>query len=131
MQCALGIAPQRGQDEREYCRKLERSFDARLRCDRGRHSEPLMLRELFMHWIDAGLCGRMESRPLALRMARSSCSCHAVSAGAPRGKAMGTFARTWSVIPKKFEAAPGRRLDASCLSYLFVVSDAVPGKGCL
>ena len=42
------------QDEREYCRKLERSFDARLRCDAGRHSEPLMLRELFMHWVDAG-----------------------------------------------------------------------------
>jgi len=73
-------------DEREYCRKLERSFDARLRCDAGRHSEPLMLRELFMHWVDAG---------------------------APRGKAMGPFSRTWNVVPKKLEAVATEAVDLS------------------
>lgn len=72
-------------DEREYCRKLERSFEARTWCDRGRHSEPLMLRELFMEWINAG---------------------------APRGpKAMGAFARDWNVIPKKFESVTSEAVD--------------------
>eukprot|EP00930_Biecheleria_cincta_P099212 TRINITY_DN90857_c0_g1_i1.p1 TRINITY_DN90857_c0_g1~~TRINITY_DN90857_c0_g1_i1.p1 ORF type:complete len:1288 (-),score=243.86 TRINITY_DN90857_c0_g1_i1:42-3905(-) len=72
-------------DEREYCKKLERSFEARTWCDRGRHSEPLMLRELFMEWINAG---------------------------APRGpKAMGAFARDWNVIPKKFEAVTSEAVD--------------------
>eukprot|EP00439_Symbiodinium_sp_Y106_P077269 s1139_g16.t1 len=50
-------------DEREYCRKLERSFDARLR--------------------------------------------------APRGKAMGPFSRTWSVVPKKLEAVATEAVDLS------------------
>jgi hypothetical protein len=72
-------------DEREYCRKLERSFEARLWCDRGRHSEPLMLRELFMEWINAG---------------------------APHGpRAMGGFARDWNVIPKKMEAVTSEATD--------------------
>jgi len=65
-------------DEREYVKKLERSFGARRRCDHGRYSEPLMLRDLFAEWIQVG---------------------------APRGpKAMGSFARDWNIIPKKFEA---------------------------
>merc|ERR1719424_1638351 len=41
-------------DEREYVKKLERSFASRRRCDRGRYSEPLMLRDLFEGWIQAG-----------------------------------------------------------------------------
>jgi len=74
-------------DEKEYCKKLERSFEARLWCDRGRHSEPLMLRELFIEWINAG---------------------------APRGsRAIGGFARDWNVIPKKFEAVASEAVDLS------------------
>jgi HrpA-like RNA helicase len=72
-------------DEREYCKKLERSFAARRWCDHGRHSEPLMLRDLFAEWIQAG---------------------------APRGsRAIGGFARDWSVIPKKFEALACEAVD--------------------
>jgi len=72
-------------DEREYVRKLERSSTARRRCDRGRYSEPLMLRDLFAEWIQAG---------------------------APRGpRAIGSFARDWSVIPKKFEAMVSEAVD--------------------
>eukprot|EP00927_Polykrikos_kofoidii_P065848 TRINITY_DN61566_c0_g1_i1.p1 TRINITY_DN61566_c0_g1~~TRINITY_DN61566_c0_g1_i1.p1 ORF type:complete len:1315 (+),score=219.40 TRINITY_DN61566_c0_g1_i1:151-4095(+) len=72
-------------DEREYVKKLERSFSARQRCDRGRYSEPLMLRELFVGWIQAG---------------------------APRGpRGMGAFAREWTVIPKKFEAMVSDAVD--------------------
>lgn len=71
-------------DEKEYCKKLERSFSARRWCDRGRHSEPLMLRDLFAEWIQAG---------------------------APRGKSIGGFARDWSIIPKKFEALASESVD--------------------
>mmetsp|Transcript_119275 Transcript_119275/g.309503 ORF Transcript_119275/g.309503 Transcript_119275/m.309503 type:complete len:1378 (-) Transcript_119275:291-4424(-) len=72
-------------DQKEYCKKLERSFAARLWCDRGRHSEPLMLRDLFAEWINAG---------------------------APRGpRAMGSFAREWNIIPKKFEALASEAVD--------------------
>jgi len=72
-------------DEKDYVRKLERSFAARLWCDDGKHSEPLMLRELFMQWVQAG---------------------------APRGPGkMGSFARDWSVIPKKFEALVSDAID--------------------
>eukprot|EP00928_Gymnodinium_smaydae_P088006 TRINITY_DN7216_c0_g1_i2.p1 TRINITY_DN7216_c0_g1~~TRINITY_DN7216_c0_g1_i2.p1 ORF type:complete len:1398 (-),score=312.91 TRINITY_DN7216_c0_g1_i2:290-4483(-) len=72
-------------DEREYVRKLERSFAARRKCDRGRYSEPLMLRDLFAEWIEAG---------------------------APRGpRAMGSFVRDYTVIPKKFEAMVTEAVD--------------------
>lgn len=72
-------------DQKEYCKKLERSFAARLWCDKGRHSEPLMLRDLFCEWVQAG---------------------------APRGaKAMGAFARDWNIIPKKFEALASEAVD--------------------
>lgn len=72
-------------DEAEYTKKLERSFTARRWCDRGRHSEPLMLRDLFREWINAG---------------------------APRGsRSIGGFARTWSIIPKKFEALATESVD--------------------
>lgn len=72
-------------DEKEYTKKLERSFAARRWCDRGRHSEPLMLRDLFAEWIQAG---------------------------APRGaRAIGPFAREWTVIPKKFEALATESVD--------------------
>jgi len=72
-------------DQKEYTRKLERSFTARLWCDKGRHCEPLMLRDLFWEWIKAG---------------------------APRGtKNMGAFARDWSIIPKKFEAMASEAVD--------------------
>merc|ERR1719316_2646537 len=72
-------------DEKEYCKKLDRSFSARLQADYNCHSEPLMLRSLFIHWIQAG---------------------------APRGpKAMGGFARDWSVIPKKFDGMASEAID--------------------
>mmetsp|Transcript_75920 Transcript_75920/g.165608 ORF Transcript_75920/g.165608 Transcript_75920/m.165608 type:complete len:1381 (-) Transcript_75920:60-4202(-) len=72
-------------DQLEYVTKLKRSFEARQWCDLGRHSEPLMLRDLFKHWIEAG---------------------------APRGpKQMGPFARHWNIIPKKFEAMASEAVD--------------------
>eukprot|EP00929_Paragymnodinium_shiwhaense_P055522 TRINITY_DN27810_c0_g3_i2.p1 TRINITY_DN27810_c0_g3~~TRINITY_DN27810_c0_g3_i2.p1 ORF type:complete len:1527 (+),score=477.80 TRINITY_DN27810_c0_g3_i2:119-4699(+) len=72
-------------DEKEYVKKLERSFTARRKFDRSRYSEPLMLRDLFAEWIQAG---------------------------APRGpRAMGGFARDYNVIPKKFEAMVTEAVD--------------------
>ncbi|CAK9001817.1 unnamed protein product [Durusdinium trenchii] len=65
-------------DQREYVQKLDRSFAARRWCDHGTFSEPIMMHSLFVEWIRAG---------------------------APRGvKALGSFVRDWSIIPKKFES---------------------------
>ena len=58
--------------------KLERSFASRRWCDHGTFSEPIMMHSLFVEWVRAG---------------------------APRGvKALGSFVRDWSIIPKKFES---------------------------
>jgi len=86
-------------DQREYTRKLERSFSARLWCDQRRHSEPLMLWAIFAEWIQAG---------------------------APRGSRMGGFARDWSVIPKKFEALACEAVDL-CTRILKLLSPRSPG----
>lgn len=87
-------------DEKEYVKKLERSFAARRWCDRGRHSEPLMLRDLFAEWIQAG---------------------------APRGsRAIGGFARDWSVIPKKFEALACESVDL-CTRLCKLLNPRSPG----
>lgn len=65
-------------DQKEYVQKLDRSFAARRWCDHGTFSEPIMMHSLFVEWIRAG---------------------------APRGaKALGSFTRDWSIIPKKFES---------------------------
>lgn len=65
-------------DQKEYVQKLERSFASRRWCDHGTFSEPIMMHSLFKEWIRAG---------------------------APRGaKALGSFVRDWSIIPKKFES---------------------------
>jgi len=87
-------------DEKEYVKKLERSFSARRWCDRGRHSEPLMLRDLFSEWIQAG---------------------------APRGsRAIGGFARDMSIIPKKFEALASEAVDL-CMRLCKLLSPRSPG----
>eukprot|EP00933_Yihiella_yeosuensis_P004610 TRINITY_DN108988_c0_g1_i1.p1 TRINITY_DN108988_c0_g1~~TRINITY_DN108988_c0_g1_i1.p1 ORF type:complete len:849 (+),score=195.98 TRINITY_DN108988_c0_g1_i1:84-2549(+) len=72
-------------DQKDYVQKLERSFASRRWCDHGTFSEPIMMHSLFVEWIRAG---------------------------APRGvKAIGSFAREWSIIPKKFESLVADAMD--------------------
>mmetsp|Transcript_122828 Transcript_122828/g.244314 ORF Transcript_122828/g.244314 Transcript_122828/m.244314 type:complete len:823 (-) Transcript_122828:135-2603(-) len=86
-------------DQREYCKKLDRSFAARLQCDEGMHSEPMMLRNLFVAWIQAG---------------------------APRGRSMSSFARDYSVIPKKFDALACEAVDV-CTRLCKLLRPRTPG----
>eukprot|EP00930_Biecheleria_cincta_P083751 TRINITY_DN73261_c0_g1_i1.p1 TRINITY_DN73261_c0_g1~~TRINITY_DN73261_c0_g1_i1.p1 ORF type:complete len:900 (+),score=213.79 TRINITY_DN73261_c0_g1_i1:219-2702(+) len=72
-------------DQKDYVQKLDRSFASRRWCDHGTFSEPIMMHSLLMEWVRVG---------------------------APRGvKALGSFVRDWSVIPKKFESLTSDAMD--------------------